>query len=63
MQNIKKNTQKSFLVSIECPKCAEKSEHSTARVNKKKTLICPFCNALFLPPETHSRPAVFSLKK
>ncbi|MEY8710419.1 hypothetical protein A9B99_20110 [Mangrovibacter phragmitis] len=63
MQNFKKDSQKSFLTAIECPKCAKKSEHSTSRVNKKKMLICPFCNGLFQPPETHARPAVFSLKK
>ncbi|WPM86154.1 YnfU family zinc-binding protein [Apirhabdus apintestini] len=64
MLNKRKDGPKSFLVSVSCPQCAKKSEHSKARVNKNKKLICPFCNTLFLSNSpASSSPANFSLRK
>ncbi|WP_238712143.1 MULTISPECIES: YnfU family zinc-binding protein [Tenebrionibacter/Tenebrionicola group] len=51
MQNRKKTQQGPFLTGISCPQCSRISEHSTIRINKKKTLLCPFCNT-FIPPVT-----------
>ncbi|EOV9703876.1 YnfU family zinc-binding protein [Cronobacter dublinensis] len=48
----KRKSQDSYLSRVTCPKCSEKAEHSSARVNKKKTLICPTCNHLFVSAPT-----------
>ncbi|WP_233148907.1 YnfU family zinc-binding protein [Shimwellia pseudoproteus] len=40
-----------YLISLPCPKCSKTAEHSAARVNKRKNLICPFCSTLFLPSD------------
>ncbi|EJJ0658993.1 YnfU family zinc-binding protein [Cronobacter sakazakii] len=52
----KRKSQDSYLSRVTCPKCNEKSEHSAARVNKQKTLICPACNHLFLFAQTPAHP-------